>query len=152
MRGQPLLSQVFLEIGETDRLKLFAQSAGDVVRTGAAHERCHVVRNRAAGGVAGKSAAMMGEPQRGRGAVRGPHARPPRSDETLGKFLPALPTSPLALSPCLSSLVPRASHLVSQLLVYRASCASLFLDYRTSLSHTLSWAHPPPPTRLACHI
>ena len=40
MRGQPLLSQVFLEIGETERLKLFALSAGDVVRTGAAHERC----------------------------------------------------------------------------------------------------------------
>ena len=28
MRDDPLLSQVFLEIGETDRLKLFALSAG----------------------------------------------------------------------------------------------------------------------------
>ena len=45
MRDEPLLSQVFLEIGETGRLKLFALSAGDVVRTGAAHERCHIVKN-----------------------------------------------------------------------------------------------------------
>ena len=30
MRDDPLLSQVFLEIGETNRLKLFALSAGDV--------------------------------------------------------------------------------------------------------------------------
>ena len=34
---------------------------------------------------------MMGEPRRGRGAVRGPQTRPPRSDETSGEFLPALP-------------------------------------------------------------
>ena len=34
---------------------------------------------------------MMREPRRGRGAVRGPQTRPPRSDETSGKFLPALP-------------------------------------------------------------
>ena len=35
VRDEPLLSQIFLEIGETDRLKLFALSAVDVVRTGA---------------------------------------------------------------------------------------------------------------------
>ena len=34
---------------------------------------------------------MMREPRRGRGAVRGPQTRPPRSDETSGIFLPALP-------------------------------------------------------------
>jgi len=45
VRDEPLLSPIFLEIGETERLKLFALSAGDVVRTGAAHERCHIVKN-----------------------------------------------------------------------------------------------------------
>ena len=56
---------------------------------------------RAEGVVAGRSAAIMGEPRRGRGAVRGPQARPPRSGGTAGEFLPALPTSsrPLFLPP-----------------------------------------------------
>ena len=82
---------------------------------------------RAEGGVAGKSAAMMGEPRRGRGAVRGPHARPPWSDETSGEFLPALPTSPLALS---SSPLPPSRSATA----YPEDMTSLSLSLSTVLS------------------